>query len=107
MDFTDFRRKLNGKIEIEPPNKFFNRFYGFLKLKNDTQSEQLSYINFIPRGSKILNNWLENKYMAWSTFAICKMIAPANAFDSKLEKTQIFLSGGSGVSTWVRFINPT
>jgi len=56
-DFSDFRRHLNGKIEIEPPNKIFNRFYGFLKLKNDPQSELLSYSNFIPRGAKIINLW--------------------------------------------------
>lgn len=56
-DYSEYRRHLNGKIEIEPANKIFNRFYGFLKLKNDPNSEQLSYSNFIPRGAKILNSW--------------------------------------------------
>ena len=56
-EFSNFRRLLNGKIEIEPPNKIFTRFFGFLKLKNDPQSEQLSYIHFIPRGAKIINAW--------------------------------------------------
>lgn len=57
-EYSEYRRLLNGKIEIEPPNKNnLNRFHGFLKLKNDPNSEQLTFINFIPRGAKILNSW--------------------------------------------------
>lgn len=48
---------MNGRIEIEPPNKIMNRFYGFFKLRSELESELLSNLNFIPRGAKILTSW--------------------------------------------------
>lgn len=51
--FANYRKILTGKIDYEPPNSEYEKFFALFKLKRDPQVEKLSIENFIPRGAII------------------------------------------------------
>lgn len=54
--FNKYKTRLNLKLVYETPHGEINSFFGQLRLKKDPKIEELSYENFIPRGSQIIVN---------------------------------------------------
>lgn len=50
-NFPEYKNFLSGTIEYEKPDSKLDSFIGYFKIKKDPKVEQLSFINFLPRGT--------------------------------------------------------
>lgn len=53
--YVEYRKKLTGKLEYQQPSADITHFEGYLKLKKDPKTEQLSMENVLLRGSILRN----------------------------------------------------
>mmetsp|Transcript_42776 Transcript_42776/g.49579 ORF Transcript_42776/g.49579 Transcript_42776/m.49579 type:complete len:2326 (+) Transcript_42776:18-6995(+) len=59
FNFSEYRKRLNGKLEYSAPSRSLKSFDGYLKLKKDPKPEQLNIENLIMRGSILRNTeWI-------------------------------------------------
>ena len=55
INFQEYQKKLNGKLDYSAPTKDLYEFSGYLKLKKDPKPDQVTIQNLILRGSILMN----------------------------------------------------